>query len=46
MAEQKLHRLPLTVTPERYEIRLTPDMVAANFDGEEKGDFFMKLYRV
>src|SRR3989338_1791289 len=36
MAEQKLHRLPLTVTPERYEIRLTPDMVAANFDGEEK----------
>jgi puromycin-sensitive aminopeptidase len=36
MADQKPHRLPLTVTPERYEIRLTPDLSAARFDGEEK----------
>jgi puromycin-sensitive aminopeptidase len=36
MSEQKPHRLPLTVTPERYEIRLTPDLSAARFDGEEK----------
>jgi puromycin-sensitive aminopeptidase len=36
MSEQKPHRLPLSVTPERYEIRLTPDLSAARFDGEEK----------
>src|SRR3990170_7914119 len=36
MAEQKLHRLPLSVTSERYEIRLMPDMASATFDGEEK----------
>jgi puromycin-sensitive aminopeptidase len=36
MSEQKPHRLPLSVTPERYEIRLLPDLSAARFDGEEK----------
>ena len=36
MSDQKTYRLPLTVTPERYEIRLTPDLFAARFDGEEK----------
>ena len=36
MSDQKTHRLPPTVTPERYEIRLTPDLSAARFDGEEK----------
>jgi puromycin-sensitive aminopeptidase len=36
MPEQKPYRLPLTVTPQRYEIRLTPDMASATFDGEER----------
>ena len=36
MPEQKPYRLPLTVTPERYEIRLTPNMASATFDGEER----------
>ncbi|MDP2606572.1 MAG: M1 family metallopeptidase [Deltaproteobacteria bacterium] len=36
MPEPKPYRLPLTVTPERYEIRLTPDMASATFDGEER----------
>jgi puromycin-sensitive aminopeptidase len=36
MPQQKPYRLPLTVTPERYEIRLTPDLASATFNGEEK----------
>src|SRR5215475_12787524 len=36
MPEQKPYRLPITVIPERYEIKLTPDLSAATFAGEEK----------
>jgi puromycin-sensitive aminopeptidase len=36
MTEPKPHRLPTTVIPERYEIKLTPDLAAATFAGEEK----------
>lgn len=35
MPEEKPYRLPLSLTPERYEIRLTPDLSAATFVGEE-----------
>ena len=35
MPEQKPYRLPSTATPDRYEIRLTPDLDAATFLGEE-----------
>ncbi|HUO05585.1 MAG TPA: M1 family metallopeptidase [Candidatus Binataceae bacterium] len=30
------YRLPKTVTPKRYDIRLAPDLKAFTFDGEEK----------
>jgi puromycin-sensitive aminopeptidase len=36
MAEQKPYRLPTTVTPERYAIRLAPDLATWTFAGEEK----------
>jgi len=36
MSAQKPYRLPLTITPERYEIRLTPDLSNWTFAGEQK----------
>ena len=36
MPEQKPYRLPPTVTPERYQIRLAPDLETSTFTGEEK----------
>jgi puromycin-sensitive aminopeptidase len=36
MAEEKSHRLPTTVAPQRYAIRLTPDLTRWTFSGEEK----------
>ncbi|HEY7555853.1 MAG TPA: M1 family metallopeptidase [Candidatus Binatia bacterium] len=35
MAVKRSHRLPATVTPERYQIRLTPDLTTWTFTGEE-----------
>jgi puromycin-sensitive aminopeptidase len=35
MAERKPYRLPADVTPERYQIRLTPDLSTWTFAGEE-----------
>ena len=35
MTEQKPHRLPPHVIPERYEIHLTPDLRSWTFEGEE-----------
>ncbi len=36
MPEQKPYRLPATVTPELYQIRLAPDLETSTFAGEEK----------
>ena len=36
MAEPRSHRLPTSVIPERYEIRLTPDLIQWSFAGEVK----------
>jgi puromycin-sensitive aminopeptidase len=36
MATQHPYRLPVNVTPLRYEIRLAPDLSTATFAGEEK----------
>lgn len=35
MSEPKPHRLPTTVNPERYAIKLTPDLTTWTFAGEE-----------
>ncbi len=35
MIETLSHRLATTVIPERYEIRLSPDLASCNFSGEE-----------
>ncbi len=34
MTEQKSHRLPSTVSPQRYAIRLTPDLTTWTFTGQ------------
>jgi aminopeptidase N len=36
MAQDKLYRLPTSVIPQRYELKLTPDLTRWTFAGQEK----------